>query len=128
MFFSSIETSPPGGAVGIAWGAFFFDFFFARPLHAADGSRVGGFFFARPLHAADGSRVGGFFFALFLALSPLRKSQKQPKLSFTLTRSLASLSLIDRSKRKSFGSSIYAQEYGQRQGYMSTVAILAQGK
>ena len=37
---------------------------------------VWGAFFARPLHAADGSRVGGFFFALFLALSPLRKSQK----------------------------------------------------
>ena len=37
------------------------------------------FFFARPPHAADGSRVGGFFFALFLAVSPLRKSQKTAK-------------------------------------------------
>ena len=86
------------------------------------------FFFARPPHAADGSRVGGFFLPFFWPFRHSENRKKQLNLSFRLIRSLASLSLIDRSKRKSFGSSSYAQEYGQNQGYMFTVAILAQGK
>ena len=71
---------------------------------------------------------GAFFLPFFWPFRHSENRKKQLNLSFRLTRSLASLSLIDRSKRKSFGSSSYAQEYGQNQGYMFTVAILAQGK